>query len=217
VNLGPALDAVIFDASAPGLVDAFYDEAKSFAGIAFDGLGRQQSGEDDEGCRNRFTEADLLAVSLLDYTIRPPVVRRLLRDDVPRFSALLGRVPNCDLWEPSLSAADFTALDALYDGIVAIGGVKRTGATKLMSRKRPRITPIVDSTVAQALNLPGEWHFEWWADALKDPRRIDRLRILRKDRAVSLLRILDVAIWMTWSRSRSAKRVRADLSADSRA
>jgi hypothetical protein len=122
----------------------------------------------------------------------------------------LRRIPDEDLWAETLSEADFDAADQLYAALCALPDVKRTRATKLMSRKRPRFVPIVDSVILSALQLPRRnWRFQDWREALLDPARREQVAKLRPPGVdVPLLRLIDVAVWMRCSRSRNARRVR---------
>src|ERR1700734_4014397 len=75
------------DLSAPGLgkaVAAYYTDP-AFAGMTFSNLGRNP--------RDAITADDLLAVSLLDITWRPEVVRVVLGRRSEGLSALLAGVP----------------------------------------------------------------------------------------------------------------------------
>ena len=103
-----------------------------------------------------------------------------------------------------MTDADFSAAaDRLYDAVDTLDGVGRTRTTKLLARKRPRFVPIVDKIVKTALDLPHDWHFQWWRDALADGNRRERIEALRPEGVdVSSLRLIDVAIWMACSNSR---------------
>src|SRR4051812_30605229 len=100
--LGPRLDALSTDPTAPTLVEAYFDPLSGFAGHTFDAVGTNPPGA--------FSEGDLLAVSLLDVAFQPAAVRELL-DRTVLWSGLLTELPDVKvpLWEatdPDLEAAD---------------------------------------------------------------------------------------------------------------
>jgi hypothetical protein len=187
----------------PGLgaaVAAYFDPAEGFAGMTFSTLG--------DNPPDRLTAADLLAVSLLDISWRPDVVRRLLGRDQDRFTGLLtGIRTDVDLWQAS--DADLATVDLLWDALLDIPGVGTASAAKLLARKRPRLCPVTDKVVIQAAGLPGlTW--EVLRCLLSDPAARAEIESLRPPEAAgaSLLRLLDVAIWVAHSNSRSAQRAR---------
>ena len=133
----------------PGLgpaVAAYFDPAEGFAGMTFSTLG--------DNPPDRLTAADLLAVSLLDISWRPDVVRRLLGSDQDRFAGLLAGIrTDVNLWQAS--DADLATVDLLWDALLDIPGVGTASAAKLLARKRPRLCPITDKVVIAAAGLPG--------------------------------------------------------------
>jgi Family of unknown function (DUF6308) len=103
------------------------------------------------------------------------------------FDLVVLRDPSCPvdvMWEePSLSRH----------------GIQWVTAGKLLARKRPRLIPVYDDVVRLALGAPGSYWTSLW-EAFRDG---DRLRIpLEEIRSaadvewMSLLRVLDVVIWM---------------------
>ena len=181
-------------------VAAYFDPAEGFAGMTFATLG--------DNPPDQLTAADLLAVSLLDITWRPDVVRRLLGTDRDRFAGLLAGISTgVDLWQAT--DADLGAVDLAWDTLLDIPGVGTASAAKLLARKRPRLCPITDKVVIRAAGLPGlTW--EVLRCLLQDPGARAEVEALRPPEAAgaSLLRILDVAIWVTQSNSRGAQRAR---------
>lgn len=181
-------------------VAAYFDPAEGFAGMTFATLG--------ENPPDQLTADDLLAVSLLDITWRPDVVRRLLGSDRAEIAGLLGAISTeIDLWQAS--DADLGAVDAAWDALLDIPGVGTASAAKLLARKRPRLCPITDKVVIAAAGLPGlTW--EVLRCLLQDPGARAEVEALRPPEAAgaSLLRILDVAIWVAHSNSRGAQRAR---------
>ena len=181
-------------------VAAYFDPAEGFAGMTFGTLG--------DNPPDQLTAADLLAVSLLDIAWRPDVVRRLLGTDRDRFSGLLAGISTgADLWQAT--DADLGAVDLAWDALLDIPGVGTASAAKLLARKRPRLCPITDKVVIRAAGLPGlTW--EVLRCLLQDAGARAEVEALRPPEAAgaSLLRILDVAIWVAHSNSRGAQRAR---------
>lgn len=187
---------------AKRLVEQFFDIDGSFAATTFDTL--------PDNDRDRFTTTDLLAVTLLDVALPPPSVRSLLETDAEKFNDLLAAVPgNVDLWD--VSDEDLANSEALYWALRKLPKVGRTRASKLMARKRPRLIPVVDSVIIQALNLGDD---TWVAlrACLSDRGVRDSIEAIRPDNAptgsISTLRLLDAAVWMRCSQSRHAKNAR---------
>ena len=181
-------------------VAAYFDPAEGFAGMTFGTLG--------DNPPDQLTAADLLAVSLLDIAWRPDVVRRLLGSDRDRFAGLLAGIrTDVDLWQAT--DADLATVDAAWDALLDIPGVGTASAAKLLARKRPRLCPVTDKVVIRAAGLPGlTW--EVLRCLLQDPGARAEVEALRPPDAAgaSLLRILDVAIWVAHSNSRGAQRAR---------
>jgi hypothetical protein len=138
---------------AHGLVAAYFDPDRGFAGAMFDGL--EPNGLLADNPADRFTVDDIAATSLLDVRFGPTAVRALLGSQ--DIAMALKAVPEClPLWkadEPELQVAS-----RLWFLVRDIGGVGRTRASKLLARKRPQLLPIVDSVIAEALQL----HFDTW-------------------------------------------------------
>ncbi len=180
------------------LVHRYFDPHGPFAADTFDTLGCNPP--------DRITASDLLAVTLLDMKVSPLAVRTLLDHQSTRINALLSAIPeDLDLWEASDS--DLVPAYELWDALRArspdgsrgpLHGMGPTTTSKLMARKRPRLIPIVDSVVRDALGLQGDSWVEL-RDALSDGalrRRIESIRPTHVDPRVSTLRLLDVLVWM---------------------
>jgi Family of unknown function (DUF6308) len=183
-------------------VAAYFTPEEDFAGVSFSCLGTNP--------RDVVTASDLLAVSLLDITWRPETVRQLLGTSAAMVSGLLSAIrSDIDLWQAS--DADLAAVDPLWDALLAMPGVGTATASKLLARKRPRLCPVSDKVVIQAVGVPG-WTWETLRTLLQDPAARAEVETLRPPSAaaVSLLRIFDVAIWIRHSHSRAASRLRLD-------
>jgi hypothetical protein len=192
------------------LVAAYFDPERGFAGAMFDGL--DPHGLLDNNPSGRFTSDDIAAASLLDVRFGPRAVRRLLGSS--DIAAALSDVPeHLALW--AVGDADFRAASHLWSLLREVPGVGRTRASKLLARKRPEMVPIVDSVIAEALQLGAE---TWrpLAVALEDDgvrQLIGNLRPEQVSDQVSVLRLLDVVVWMTCSRSRPAVEVQLEVGA----
>ncbi len=152
---------------------------------------------------------DLLAVSLLDITWRPQVIRVLLMSHRQQLCDLLADIPrDVDLWDASDGA--LRHIDLTWDVLTSIEGIGTASATKLLARKRPRICPISDNLVIRAVDVPGRT-WDVLRCLLQDPEARAEVAALRPEVAAgaSLLRILDVALWVSHSRSAAAQQVRA--------
>jgi Family of unknown function (DUF6308) len=180
-------------------VAAYFYEPE-FAGMTFSDLGCNPPGE--------IIADDLLAVALLDITWRPQVIRILLGSHRRQFSDLLAALPRAtDLWDASDD--DLRRIDALWDALTAIDGIGTASATKLLARKRPRLCPISDSVVIKAVDVPGRT-WDVLRCLLQDPAARAEVEALRPAIAAeaTLVRILDVALWVSHSGSSAAQRVR---------
>lgn len=180
-------------------VAAYFSEP-NFAGMTFSDLGRNPPGE--------IIADDLLAVALLDITWRPQVVRILLGSHRQQLSQMLAAIPQAtDLWDVSDDA--LRCIDVLWDALTAIDGIGTASATKLLARKRPRLCPISDSVVIKAVDVPGRT-WDVLRCLLQDPAARAEVEALRPATAAeaSLLRILDVALWVAHSGSAAAQWVR---------
>jgi hypothetical protein len=187
----------------PGLglaLAAYFDPAEDFPGMSFSFLGRNPAGE--------VMADDLLAVSLLDIAWRPEAVRHLLGSQATAMSGLLADIPaDLDLWEAS--DADLTAVERLWAALLEVPGVGGATAAKLLARKRLRLCPATDRAAIRAVGVPGQT-WETMRYLLRDPEARAELEALRPAAAAreSLLRILDVAIWVGHGTSHAARRAR---------
>jgi hypothetical protein len=192
------------DIGTPGLgklLKAYFDPACGFAGAMFDTLGANP--------RNEITRDDLLAVTLLDVRWSPSAVRRLLGDDAKQATELLAGITSVkNLWE--VSEEKLAATDPLWRLLTkGSDGVGQTRASKLLARKRPRLVPITDSIIVGRVGAIGE---TWQAlrYCLQDASLRQAIKALRPQQAgtASVLRLLDVALWMLHSQSKAARKAR---------
>jgi hypothetical protein len=182
-----------------GAVAAYFAEP-GFAGMTFADLGHNPPDE--------IIPDDLLAVALLDITWRPQVIRTLLGSHKQRISELLAALPQAtDLWDAS--AQTMKNINLIWDALTAIHGISTATASKLLARKRPRLCPISDRVVIKAVDVPRRT-WDVLHCLLQDLAARAEVEALRPATATgaSLLRILDVAIWVSHSRSGAAQWVR---------
>jgi hypothetical protein len=188
--------------ATPGLgraVAAYFTDP-SFAGMTFSDLGVNPPCE--------IVADDLLAVSLLDITWRPQVVRVLLITRKQELSEMLADIPDTvDLWDACQDV--MTGINVIWDTLTSIEGIGTASTTKLLARKRPRLCPIGDTLTKRAIDVPGRT-WDTLRYLLKDPQARAAVEALRPAEAAgaSLLRILDVALWVSHSKSAAAQMVR---------
>jgi hypothetical protein len=184
------------------LLQRYYNE---YDGRYFERLGEGGSHPD---IAHRFTADDLVAVSMLGVDIHPKAAIAILVDQADDLNGLLREIPNdVDLWEVTPDVVDDGSSAArLWDRLDGLHGVGWVIAGKLLARKRPRLIPVYDRVVRAAVGNPDHWWLKLRL-ALQDETLRGRLDELRTDSKVganiSLLRILDVAIWMTGERTPS--------------
>ena len=162
-------------------------------------------GGDRPEVADRFTTEDIVAVSLLGVEIEGDAALNVLERAQSRLTELLAAVPT-DL---ELAAAGDDVIgpgspaDQAWHLLAQIPNIFWVKAGKLLARKRPRLIPVYDSVVQLALDrTPSDEFWRPLRDALRDePRLVDRLRELRElaelDGRISVIRVLDVAIWMS--------------------
>lgn len=159
------------------------------------------------GDPDQFEPSDVLAVGALSVKVPPESAARLVIAEADRFNSLLRLLPNdLDLWEVDRVLIDggsaAAELHAALDGLYGIGSVT---AGKLLAAKRPRLIPILDKEVKGLLKPPKSGFWVAMYDQLVDS---ERRRIITEvceaaPEGVSLLRRIDVALWMHATRVRS--------------
>ncbi|MEU8015971.1 DUF6308 family protein [Micromonospora parva] len=183
-----------------GVVAAYFSPDGPFAGTSFDLVG--------ENPPNVLTLDDLLATTLLDISWRPLAIRKLLGEGDHVNAALTAIRADLDLW--NAGPDDLQSATVLHRWLDDLPGVGPVIASKLLARKRPRLVPVHDKIVLRALGAPKDQLWATLATALKESalrNEIERLRPAGVD-SPSLLRLLDVAIWIRHSRSRNARDAR---------
>jgi hypothetical protein len=201
---GLILDELISDARSAALVAAYVNSESVFAGELFDTLGTP------DPCRVSID--DLLAVSLLDVRFGPLPVRTILVARADAISACLEAInPQVEIWEATDDLLDgvLTDLWVLLRSVPGMGPVK---TSKLLARKRPHLVPILDSVITRVLGIEYKDSWRVIRGLLADRERRARLAALRPGNSgLSVLRLLDVLLWMHGSESTSARQTRASL------
>lgn len=108
------------------------------------------------------------------------------------------------MWEANQTALD--AADAAWNFLRTLPGIGWVIAGKLLARKRPRLVPIFDSVIEKVLQPPPGRFWVSLAEALRDADRRTRVEGTRPAgaEAVSLIRLVDVAVWMRFSQGGNA-------------
>ncbi|HMJ74980.1 MAG TPA: DUF6308 family protein [Iamia sp.] len=180
----------------------------TFTGRRFDTLG---GGGSRPGARDRFDADDIVAVSLLSVDIPGEAVLTLLDDDGARFASLLGEIPtDVDLWDADDDViGPGSPADQLWRLVREVPGCGWVTAGKLLARKRPRLLPVYDGVVREELHRrDGDGYWRPLRDLLRDHDSLQaRLLGIRTrteiDDDISLIRVLDVALWMSGKRRRT--------------
>lgn len=179
------------DPDAAARVERYLDPTEPFPAFSFDTLGRRRPYD--------LTIDDLLALSLLDAPIDAMAYRRLMELG-PEIGAALRKLdPDLHLWQ--LRSQARRDAESLRGVVTSVLGVDDVTASKLLARKRPKLFPIIDERVVRFFGGRTEDVWSALGTALTDrelrARIDDELRPPGLDTsALSLLRILDIAIWM---------------------
>jgi hypothetical protein len=182
-----------FDLAVRALA-SYYAPDYHYTGSAFDHL----IATSPPGC---FTSIDMLAVSMLSVTVPPRAALWLV--DSSEASDLLAELPiDASVWDnPELLDRDGAAWK-LWKVTDDRYGVGATIASKLLAAKRPKLIPIYDRHVDEALNFgTSEWAF-WQMTARGDSvgELLSNVEAAKTragvPRSVTALRTIDVVVWM---------------------
>ena len=177
-----------------------------FGGARFDQLANRQRSDE-------FTSEDFLAVRKLNVNVLRTARLSLLGEARPMVRHLLRAIPDdLDIWDvlPSDYASRLGPDSAAWQLWQLVfekqEGARSSGrgvtAGKLLHAKRPRLIPIFDrARISKALRIG---HLNFWEAvwcSLRDPQARARLRDIQAsvDAAadLSLLRVLDIVVWMS--------------------
>lgn len=168
------------------------ENPKPFAGRLFEEFAAM-------GPKDRFAPTDVFAAQALSVTIPTEAVRTLLYEDADTFNTALRALPPEDFGNADRSAFESEgAAMRLFGLLDALPGVGTTKATKLMAAKRPDLIPIQDAFVQEELMVPrGKFWLPMHAQ-LSDESLRDFIADLTEAApdGVSLLRRIDVSVWM---------------------
>lgn len=177
-------------------------DSRIFSGRWFESLGLDGQQRNN---RDRFTATDLLAVQCLSVTVPIEVAIDLLEGELGwEIGGLLAKIPD----DVNLGTENSRSLiesgrdaDRAWHLLEAQDDVGWVTAGKLLARKRPRLIPVWDRVVRCALGRPDD-AWVWLDELLRErtgavSRQLEKLhREARLPAKVSLLRTLDVIIWM---------------------
>ena len=167
----------------------------------------------DYGTPDEFTDSDFRAVQTLSVSVLHTARQWLRGDGREPVRCLLQAMPcSLDIWDvepegynavlgPGSPAWRLWAL--LYEKQAGARSAGRAvTAGKLLHAKRPRLVPIFDrGRVAKVLNPPRSQFWEVMWCALRDPGIRQKLQDLQsrvsESSGLSLLRVLDVIVWMS--------------------
>lgn len=202
---------VDFDTAVQDIRDYFgtmKNGRPEYSGSRFETLGAGS-----EISPNQITATDLVAVSMLSVHVPAQAALGILETHADQISELLAQIPHDLKFEeltPKLfekylgegSAADkLWALLRQYEDSWQVG---QTTASKIMARKRPDLIPVYDSVVktVSGINGSGEQWTVWYAafhdgssEAAKFVEKLSAIRAASGQPHLSLLRVLDIALW----------------------
>jgi hypothetical protein len=162
--------------------------------------GRHFERYSDQGADNSFEPSDVLAVRTLSVDVPVESAAELLLTRGEWFSEYLADVPvERDMWDVERDVfADESAASLTHARLRTLDGVDWVTAGKLLASKRPRLLPVYDNLVKSLLNRHGGPFWLPLYDQLSDPQRRSKIDIAcsTAPEHVSLLRRIDVALWM---------------------
>ena len=187
--------------------------------FTFKGHGRDGSffeilgGRGDEGeSKNCFTFTDLYAITCLSVKVPPQSGLKVVEGDLfEKTSRLLAKLPtNQQLFFPYWQRYG-GSVDELFKLLKKLDGVDWVTASKMISRKRPRLVAILDNVVFDALDLPDEASDDWEIlSIICDDSEIQRLLTqmstnvqnrnqgnlgVTRMAGLPIWRILDICVW----------------------
>lgn len=142
---------------------------------------------------------------MLEVNVPAPCAIWLLNDGRHAVSDNLERIPtDVDMWEADDSV--FDAGEEVWDLLnnadwptpgARANGMGRTIKSKLIAAKRPRLFPVLDSVVCDALGKQGDyWSAFRYALSTPEARLLVAASTSKAPEELSLLRAIDIAIWM---------------------
>jgi hypothetical protein len=184
--------AAWFEANAKQVATDFDRYFMSFTGRWFEHFAAV-------GDPNRFDASDLVAIETLSVQVPSEAAAKLLVTEPDRFNALLRRIPrSVDIWDASRQTLQGGPAAELHTLLRTLPGVDWVIAGKLLAAKRPRLIPILDNKVKDLLQPPSSrFWISMWDEMSDESRRVTVAQVCADAPAdVSLLRRIDVALWM---------------------
>lgn len=176
---------------------------------------------------NRINADDLIAVSMLGVHVPAQASLGILGNLSEKIERLLYRLPANVTFE-ELTKGEFDQLlgkgspgEELWNLLRQKGDrwkVGQTTASKILARKRPNLIPIYDSVVAREAGMDDstdQWD-RWFDafhgdDAAKLIKRLCDLRETAGQHHLSLLRVLDIVLWMNGARGETLTETVGDV------
>ena len=209
------LSTLVADSAAEkDLREYFTEYGPLYSGRRFESLG---GGGDRPPVRDIITAEDLVAVGMLKVRVPEEVAIGLLDGDLGRrISDELQRIPcGPELGTPGAAelVADGQPAEVAWKLLTAQHGVDYVIAGKLLARKRPRLIPVYDQVVRCQLGWPEHFWLRLHDRLARDEEALRRdlaaLRALAEvPPAVTVLRVLDVVLWMRHYRDHDYKDAR---------
>lgn len=190
------------EADAVAMLRRYYGYGQpGFTGRWFDTRDPAGRRQEDPNC---FTSDDLVAVSFLSIAVPAAAAHRALVDQAEELHGLLAKIPNVDLVDIDHETInrDWPAWRLWHLLTTGRDGIGWVTASKLLAYKRPRLLPVYDQLVLEAVGAPkGFWRMLNHALAADDHHLHRHVKFLRAEAGLpgtsSVLRVFDVVAWMT--------------------
>jgi hypothetical protein len=159
----------------------------------------------DSANPNRFTPSDMLAVSMLSVNVPAAVAIELIDDTDSSIRDALRSIPaDACVWDDDADLTPSGPGWKLWDLLRKHEGLGRTITSKLLAAKRPHLFPVYDQYVGAALmDSPKDSDWAAWSDYFHSEQGASARQVcedLRQEVGlgpeVSVLRIMDVVVWM---------------------
>ncbi|MFE6233751.1 DUF6308 family protein [Cellulosimicrobium sp. NPDC057862] len=192
-----------FRADAVSLLRSYFGPISGATGWTGSRFERFAGGGDGSDVADRFTAADLVAVTLLSVDVPARGAIDLLETRADEFSALLTEIPTDLELVDVVSIPESWAPTRLWTALRDIRGIGWVTAGKLVARKRPFLIPVYDTVVQGAVRPTGSF-WEALRVALRaHDRALHRYLVELRDEAeigtdISPLRVFDVVVWMAF-------------------
>lgn len=204
------MDHTVLDGMLDGPLrgQAVHDVRRYFSTFTGRRFERFDGGGDRPEVADVVMAADVVAVSMLSIRWTGEAALELLETRRDDLSGLLDAVPHDSIERvPRETLAVGGPADRVWRLLRGIDDIGPTIAGKVLSRKRPHLVPVFDTVVHRLLGSPVGYWF-WWHDWFSRPGRAEGVRGFRDEVGgiddISVLRCLDVALWMHARRTGAA-------------